>query len=96
LCQKADTGALVYEERLAVKGGGNGSRPYYASTLLADGRLYVVSRRAGVFILKAGDKFEELQQNPPLDDSDFNATPAILGKQLFLRSNKFLYCLEAP
>ena len=39
--------------------------------------------------------FEQLQQNPPLDDSDFNATPAVAGKQLFLRSNKFLYCLEA-
>jgi len=86
----------VYEERLAVKGSGNGSRPYYASPVLADGRLYVISRRAGVFVLKAGDSFDQIVQNPPLDDSQFNASPAISGKHLFLRSNAFLYCLEAP
>jgi len=28
-------------------------------------------------------------------DSDFNATPAIAGRQLFLRSNRNLYCIEA-
>ena len=66
-----------------------------ASAVLADGKLIVPSRRAGVFVLKAGDTFEQLQQNPPLDDSDFDATPAVAGKQLFLRSNKFLYCLES-
>ena len=96
VCMKAENGEVVYDERLAVKGGGKGSRPFYASPVLADGRLYAVSRRAGVFVLKAGDKFEQLQQNPPLDDSDFNATPAIVGKQLLMRSNKFLYCLESP
>ena len=93
---KAENGAVVYEERLSVKGvGGRGSRPFYASPVAANGHLYAVSRRSGVYVLKIGDKFELLQQNAPLDDSDFNATPAIVGKQLFLRSNKFLYCLEA-
>jgi outer membrane protein assembly factor BamB len=94
-CLKADTGAVAYEERLAVKGLGGASRPFYASPVAADGRLYIPSRRAGVFVLRAGDKFEQIQQNPPLDDSDFNASPAIAGKQLFLRSNRFLYCLES-
>ncbi|MBX7106212.1 MAG: PQQ-binding-like beta-propeller repeat protein [Gemmataceae bacterium] len=97
VCQNAETGKTVYDERLAVKGvGGRGSRPFYASPVLADGRLYAVSRQAGMFVLRAGDKFELLHQNPPLDDSDFNATPAVVGKQLLLRSNKFLYCLEGP
>ena len=96
VCMKAENGAVVYEERLSVKGvGGRGSRPFYASPVAADGHLYAVSRRSGVYVLKVGDKFELLQQNAPLDDSDFNATPAIVGKQMFLRSNKFLYCLEA-
>ena len=95
VCLKANTGAVVYEERLSVKGSGGASRLFYASAVLADGKLIVPSRRAGVFVLKAGDTFEQLQQNPPLDDSDFNATPAVAGKQLFLRSNKFLYFLEA-
>lgn len=96
VCLEANKGEIVYEKRLAVKGpGGRASRPFYASPVLADGRLYAVSRKAGVFVLGAGDKFEQLAQNPPLDASDFNASPAIVGRQLFLRSNKFLYCLEA-
>ena len=93
LCLKADTGEVVYQERLSTTGGGRGSRPYYASPVLADGKLYVPSRRTGVFVLKAGDTFEQLQQNPPLDDTDFNGTIAVVGKQLFLRSNKFVYCV---
>ena len=28
------------------------------------------------------------------DDSDFNCTPAIVGHQVFLRSNRLLYCIE--
>ncbi|MGL6074700.1 MAG: PQQ-binding-like beta-propeller repeat protein [Fimbriiglobus sp.] len=94
LCLNAENGKTVYEERLSAKGtAGRGSRPFYASPILADGKLYAVSRQAGVFVLKAGDAFEVLQQNPRLDPSDFNATPAIVGNQLFLRSNKFLYCI---
>jgi hypothetical protein len=27
--------------------------------------------------------------------TDFNATPALAGRQLFLRSNRFLYCIES-
>lgn len=95
ICQKTDTGAVVYEERLPVKGAGGASRPFYASPALADGKLYVPSRRSGVFVLKASDTFELLHQNPALDDSDFNASPAAVGNQLFLRSNKFAYCIEA-
>ena len=45
--------------------------------------------------LAAGDTFEQLAVNPPLDESDFNASPAVVGRQIFLRSNKSLYCLEA-
>ena len=28
------------------------------------------------------------------EDSDFNGTPAIMGHQVFLRSNRLLYCIE--
>jgi outer membrane protein assembly factor BamB len=95
LCQNAETGKLIYEERLPLKSAsGARSRPYYASTILADGKLYVPSRKGGVFVLKAGDSFEVLQQNQPLDPSDFNATPAVVEKELYLRSNNYLYCLE--
>lgn len=90
----AKTGEPIYQERLPVKGLGGASRPFYASAVRADGRLYVPSRRAGVFVLADSDRFEVLATNPALDDTDFNGSPAIADGQIFLRSNKALYCLE--
>lgn len=94
LCLQADTGAVVYEERLTLRSTGGGGKGFYASLVRAGDRLYAVSRRAGVVVLATGPKFQQLAQNPPLDDSDFNGTPAVVDRQLFLRSNRFLYCLE--
>ena len=44
-------------------------------------------------MLKRGRELEVLATNT-LDDG-FDASPAIVGKQLFLRGKKNLYCLEA-
>jgi len=49
------------------------------------------NRVAGV---KGGRGYELVSHNKiEGDDSEFNGTPAISGNQLFLRSNKFLYCI---
>ncbi len=41
------------------------------------------------------DKFEIIAHNKfASDDTDFNGSPAIANKRMFLRSNRFLYCLE--
>jgi outer membrane protein assembly factor BamB len=94
-CIDAATGKVIYEERLPLRGGGGGSKPVYASPVLAGGRLYAVSRTAGTFVLAAGATFRRIGVNTLGDDSDFNATPAVSGRQLFLRSNRFLYCIES-
>jgi outer membrane protein assembly factor BamB len=92
-CLEAKTGKLIYKERLP---GLSGGKPFYASVVLANERLYAVSRRAGTFVLPATSQFAVVAQNKLAgDDSDFNGTPAIVGHQLFLRSNRFLYCIEA-
>jgi outer membrane protein assembly factor BamB len=92
-CLEAKTGKLIYKERLS---GLSGGKPFYASVVLANDRLYAVSRRAGTFVLPATPRFAVVAQNKLAgDDSDFNGTPAIVGHQLFLRSNRFLYCIEA-
>jgi outer membrane protein assembly factor BamB len=91
----AKTGGLLYRQRLAGVSGGHG-RPVYASPVAPGDRVYAVTRRAGVYVLEGGAEFKQLARNEPLDDSDFNATPAVSGRQLFLRSNRCLYCLEAP
>ena len=73
-----------------------GNKPFYASLVVADGRLYATSRRAGTFVLPATPQFSVLAHNALAgDDSDFNGSPAVVGRQLFLRSNRFLYCIDA-
>lgn len=93
ICLEAKTGTLVYKERLP---GVTGGKPFYASVVLADGHLYATSRRNGTFVMQAAPTFTLLGQNKLADDdTDFNGTPAVTGKQLFLRSNRFLYCIES-
>ncbi|MCX6913057.1 MAG: PQQ-binding-like beta-propeller repeat protein [Verrucomicrobia bacterium] len=92
-CLEVKTVKLIYKKRLP---GLSGGKPFYASAVLANERLYAVSRRAGTFVLSATPQFAVVAQNKLAgDDSDFNGTPAIVGHQLFLRSNRFLYCIEA-
>jgi outer membrane protein assembly factor BamB len=93
MCLEAKTGKVVYREQLP---GVSGGKPFYASPVLANGQIYAVSRRQGVFVLEAKPQFKLLAQNKLTgDSSDFNATPAIADRQLFLRSNRNLYCVEA-
>jgi len=92
-CMDAKSGKLLYRERLSARGGG---KPFYASVVLANDRLYAVSRTSGTFVLAARPQFKQLAQNRlESDTSDFNASPAVSNGQIFLRSNKSLYCIEA-
>jgi outer membrane protein assembly factor BamB len=96
-CLDAKTGELVYKERLpGASASGRGGKPFYASMVLANGQVYAVSRRNGTFVFPASTGFKITAQNKLGDDSQFNATPAVAGNQMFLRSDKFLYCVETP
>lgn len=64
----------------------------YASPVAAADRIYVVDRDGTTAVLKHGDKLEVLGVNT-LDDA-VDASPAVAGKQLFLRGKKHLYCIE--
>ncbi len=86
-CVKADTGEVVYEQRLDRAG------QFYASALLADGRLYYMTRNGKTFVLAAKPQFEQLAVNDLSDRSLFNGSPAVAGNRLLLRSDKYLYCL---
>jgi len=65
---------------------------FYASPAAADGRIYFVGRDGTTVVLKQSDRLELLAVNK-LDDA-IDASPAIVGKQLFLRGEKFVYCIE--
>jgi hypothetical protein len=87
-CIKADSGAVVYRERL----GGAGT--VYSSAVAADGKLYVVSRERGAFVVAAKPQFKLLAHNRIDNDSSvFDASPAISNGQLLLRSDQYLYCI---
>jgi outer membrane protein assembly factor BamB len=76
---------ILSEERLA---GLNG---IYASPVAANGRVYIASQNGATLVLKDANQLEILATNK-LDDS-FDASPAAVGNQLFLRGHKNLYCL---
>ena len=95
-CVDAKSGETLYRERLPRASGGRGrGKPFYASVLLAGDRLYAVSRRGGTYVLAAKPEYELLAQNRfESDETDFNGSPAVAGGRVFLRSNRFLYCVE--
>lgn len=65
----------------------------FASPVAAAGRIYITSREGLTSVLKDGDHLEILAQNR-LDDQ-FSASPALAGDAIFLRGEKFLYCVAA-
>jgi hypothetical protein len=66
----------------------------YASPVVADGKIYCVSRGAGVFVVEANPKLRQLAHNVfKADTSAFNATPVVSDSQLLLRSDRYLYCI---
>lgn len=95
-CVTAATGKSVYHERIPQTAGTGRRKAFYASVVLSGERLYAVSRTGGTYVLLAKPTFAVLAQNQLASDaSDFNASPAISDGQLFLRSNRFLYCIAA-
>ena len=91
-CVDARTGKRVYREQLDV-----GRSGFYASLVLGGDKLYGFSRESGCFVFEVGPTFKLLAHNVfSADGSQFNSSPAIAGNQMFVRSNKYLYCIALP
>lgn len=65
----------------------------YASPVAAAGRVYIAGRDGAIVVLKHGAPPETLAVNR-LDDG-FDASPAIVGDELYLRGRKALYRISA-
>jgi len=85
-CLNLADGSVEYSERV-------GPQPY-ASALLADGRLYIVTRTGGTLVLAARPQFEQLAHNKLEDSSTFNASAVVCDGTLILRSDENLYCIK--
>jgi outer membrane protein assembly factor BamB len=83
----AKTGKVVIDkERLPQV------KSFYASPIAASGRVYFVDQTGTTVVIKSGESPDVLSVNKLADRMD--ASPVAVGKQLFLRGEKYLYCIE--
>lgn len=85
-CLEASTGKPLFE-RTRLPEIGN----MYASPVAAAGRVYLTSRSGTTLVIRHADTFEVLATNQLDDYTD--ASPAIVGDEIFLRGMKHLYCI---
>ncbi|MDB6032953.1 MAG: hypothetical protein JWM16_3291 [Verrucomicrobiales bacterium] len=83
-CLDLKTGEPLWQERLF-------SSNVKVSPVAGDGKVYFLSGQGNCTVVKAGDKFEVLSKND-LNESTLT-TPAISRGQIFLRTDKGLYCV---
>lgn len=86
-CFNAESGEEYYS-RQRQKGVGS----IYASPVGAGGRIYITSRNGSTMVVKHATQYEVLAVNK-LDDR-FSASPVVVGNELFLRGEKYLYCIS--
>jgi outer membrane protein assembly factor BamB len=64
----------------------------FASPVAARGRVYFPGREGTTLVIRSGPTFHVLAKNT-LDDG-FDASPALVDNEIFLRGNKSLYCIS--
>lgn len=88
-CLKAADGTVVFEEKISPA-----RDRWYASPVLSHGRLYFVGRTSGTVVIAAKPAFEVLATNRFADDTSVsNASPAVSGNVMFLRSDRYAYAV---
>ena len=83
-CFNARTGQEYYRQK-RLEGIGD----VYSSPVGASGRVYVTDREGATVVLERGPEFKVLGTNK-LDDG-FDASPAIVDKEIYLRGRHHLY-----
>lgn len=87
-CLNAKTGETIFgPERLPD------TSTLYASLVAADGKVYISDRDGTTVVLAAGPEYKVLAVNQLGEGID--ASFALIGSQLFLRTENHLYCLES-
>jgi outer membrane protein assembly factor BamB len=63
---------------------------YYSSPVAGDGKIYLLSERGGLTVVRAGRDWQVLFTNA--FEEDVYATPAIADGRIYLRTARHLYC----
>lgn len=85
-CLDAKTGELKWRERLG--------REFKASPLAAEGRIYFLDTSGRCTVVRVGETFEVLSVNK-IEDRTI-ASPAVSDGHIFIRGQKFVYCVGQP
>jgi outer membrane protein assembly factor BamB len=85
-CFKAESGEIVWQERLTTAKTG-----FSASPLFAGGRIYLLSEAGETTVLEAGPEFKVLSRNALGEKCQ--ASPAVSRGRLFIRTEKNLFCI---
>jgi outer membrane protein assembly factor BamB len=87
-CLEADSGSVLYNERLGVGGG------YAASPVAADGRVYLASQTGTITVIDArSDQLKVLAFNPL--GEKITATPGMADDKIYVRTEKHLFAFGA-
>src|SRR5262249_24776734 len=84
----AQTGVPHFQNRRL-----DGVPEVFSSPVAAAGRVYITSRERITLVLRSGTALELMKKNT-LEDG-FDAPPALVDRQIFLRGHKYLYALAA-
>jgi outer membrane protein assembly factor BamB len=85
-CYEARTGKPLFTDQAL-----EGINQVYASPVGVADRVYCPGRNGVTVVIKDADTFEILATNK-LDDG-LDASPAVIGDEMYLRGNKSLYCI---
>ena len=79
------TGEQIYREKIGK------AESFIASPVAADGKIFITDRDGTTLVISEPEMPRLLSANK-LDDS-FSASLAIVGNDIFLRGEKYLYCI---
>lgn len=82
-CYNPASGEIIWQDRV----GGNHS----ASPVHADGKIYFLSETGDTTVIEAGPQFKVLAKNSLGEKCQ--ASMAVSGKRLFIRTDKSLFCI---
>lgn len=85
-CVDALTGKILGKHRLGEN--------QCASPVAAEGRIYFFGQEGTAVVLRAGKDMERLAENR-LDGGPLFASPAFTEGTIYLRTDRFLYCIRA-
>jgi outer membrane protein assembly factor BamB len=87
-CLSVADGKSVHKGRLYD------GRGEYVSAVTAGAKIFVLTRLSGLYVVDGTGKFEKLAHLEfEGDNSIFNASPAVSGGCIYIRSNDYLYCI---